>query len=81
MGDKILLDGIPAVLFLDHYSREEFEACVKRIVELFHPRLVLGISDELPEAGGDESFSRLKWIGEWCRSRPETAGDKRDIDV
>ena len=69
MGDKILLDGIPAVLFLDHYPREEFEACVKRVVELFHPRLVLGISDELPEAGGDESFRRLKWIGGWCKTQ------------
>lgn len=70
MGDKILLDGIPAVLFLDHYPREALEACVEKIVELFHPRLVLGISDELPEAGGEESFERMRWVSEWCRTAP-----------
>jgi hypothetical protein len=66
-GGKILLDGIPAVLFLEHYPREELEACVEKIVDLFHPNLVLGISDELPEAGGEESFERLAWVSEWCR--------------
>jgi len=67
-GDKILLDGIPAVLFLETYPREALEECVERIVDLFHPRLVLGISDELPEAGGVESFKRLCAIAEWCRT-------------
>ncbi len=68
MGEKILLDGIPAVLFLDHHPREELQACTEKVVELFHPRLVLGISDELPEAGGEESFERLRWVGEYARS-------------
>jgi hypothetical protein len=70
IGDKVLLDGIPAVLFLDHYPREALQACVERLVELFHPRLVLGISDELPEGGGTESFARLQWVAEWCREHP-----------
>lgn len=70
MGDKILLDGIPAVLFLDHYRREALERCVERIVALFHPRLVLGISDELPEAGGEESFDRMAAVADWCRTQP-----------
>lgn len=72
MGDKILLDGIPAILFLEHHPREELQACVARIVELFHPRLVLGISDELPEGGNDESWERLKWVADWCRVHPQT---------
>ena len=70
MGDKILLDGIPAVLFLDHHPREQLYACVERIVALFHPRLVLGISDELPEAGGEESFDRMAWVADYARSHP-----------
>jgi hypothetical protein len=70
IGDKVLLDGIPAVLFLDHYPREALERCVERLVELFHPRLVLGISDELPEAGGEESFERMRWVAEWCKQHP-----------
>ena len=70
MGDKMLLDGIPAVLFLEHYPREALEACVERLVKLFHPRLVLGISDELPEGGGEESFDRMRWVSEWSRTQP-----------
>ena len=70
MGDKILLDGIPAILFLRHYPREVLETCVERVVELFHPRLVLGISDELPEGGDAESFERLRWLGNWCQTHP-----------
>ena len=68
IGDKVLLDGIPAVLFLDHHPREELQACTENLVDLFHPRLVLGISDELPEAGGEESFERLRWVADYCRS-------------
>jgi len=69
IGDKVLLDGIPAVFFLDHHPREELERCAESLVEMFHPRLVLGISDELPEGGGDESFERLKWVADWCRKK------------
>ncbi len=72
MGDKVLLDGIPAVLFLDHYPRDQFQACVERVVELFHPRLVLGVSDELPEGGGDEAWRRLAWAADYCRRRGDT---------
>lgn len=68
IGEKILLDGIPAVLFLDHHPREELYACVEKTVKLFHPRLVLGISDELPEGAGDEGFERLKWVAEYART-------------
>ena len=68
MGDKVLVDGIPAVLFLEHHPREELQACTERVVELFHPRLVLGISDELPEAGGEESFERMRWVADYSRS-------------
>ena len=70
IGDKVLLDGIPAVLFLRHYPRAELEACVKTLIELFYPRLVLGISDELPEAGDAESFDRLRWVSEWAHTHP-----------
>jgi len=69
IGDKILLDGIPAVYFLDHYPRETLEACVEQLVDLFHPRLVLGISDELPEGAGPEALDRLKWVARYCRDR------------
>jgi hypothetical protein len=68
IGGKVLLDGIPAVLFLEHHSREDLQACVEKIVEMFYPRLVLGISDELPEGGEEESFDRMKWAADYSRS-------------
>lgn len=67
LGDKILLDGIPAALFLPHHRREELEECAKRIIEYFHPRLVLGISDELPQGAGEEALERVRWVSDYCR--------------
>lgn len=69
LGGKVLLDGIPAVLFLNHHPRQQLQECVERLVELFGPRLILGISDELPEGAGDEGFERLKWVAGWARAQ------------
>lgn len=68
IGDKILLDGIPAVLFLPIYPREELYECVERLVELFYPRLILGISDEIPEGVEEEGIERVRWISNYCKS-------------
>lgn len=52
LGDDLfLLDGIPAILFNDYYSVDELESCTKRIIDLFAPKLILGISDELSSVG------------------------------
>jgi hypothetical protein len=69
IGDKILLDGIPAVLFLNHYPLEALQECVEKIVKSFHPRLVLGVSDEFPEGADAHGFAKLEWLADWCRSR------------
>ena len=61
LGDKVLLDGIPAIYFLPIYPLDELIACTKRVVELFQPRLVLGISDEPPP---DSDIERVRLIGE-----------------
>ncbi|MGQ9683048.1 MAG: uroporphyrinogen decarboxylase family protein [Anaerolineae bacterium] len=71
-GNKVLLDGIPAVLFLPSYSREELMACAERVVRLFHPRLVLGVSDEVPEGAGVEAIERVRMVSEWCRRQGAT---------
>jgi hypothetical protein len=70
IGDKILLDGIPAVFFIHTYSRETLMACVEKIVEYFHPRLILGVSDEVPQGTGQEAIERLKMVSEWCMNHP-----------
>lgn len=61
LGDKVLLDGIPAIFFLPMYPFEEIAECLKEVVETFYPRLILGISDELPPDGDIE---RVRRVGE-----------------
>jgi len=74
IGDKVLLDGIPAVLFLPWYPREALMEMVERIVALFHPRLVLGVSDEVPQgAPADEAIERIRMISDWCRNHATAA--------
>ncbi|HHX64558.1 MAG TPA: hypothetical protein GX702_06680 [Chloroflexi bacterium] len=61
LGDLILLDGIPAIYFLPSFPESELIACVNELVERFHPRLILGISDEIPPDGDIE---RVRLVGE-----------------
>ncbi len=68
MNGKVLLDGIPAVFFLPPFTLEDVQACVEKIIKLFGPRLVLGISDEIPMAADEEGIRRLKWVVEYCRN-------------
>lgn len=61
LGDSMyLIDGIPAVYFDEIYSEEELAACVRQILELFAPRLILGISDEISSTGDIE---RIRLVG------------------
>jgi hypothetical protein len=69
IGDKILLDGIPAVLFTPTFTQEDVAICVEKLVDLFYPRLILGISDELPEGADETGIAKVKWISEYCRKR------------
>ncbi len=64
MGDLVLLDGIPAVYFLPHHPVDELLRCVERIVELFYPRLILGVSDEPPP---DADIERIRLVGEFVK--------------
>jgi len=67
LGDLVLLDGIPALYFvpaLYPYSVDELVDCTRRLVELFYPRLVLGISDEIPP---DADIERVRLVGELVR--------------
>jgi hypothetical protein len=67
IGDKVLLDGIPAVLFMDTYSRQELMETTEKVIRLFAPRLVLGVSDEVPEGTGPEAMERVRLVSEFCR--------------
>lgn len=55
LGDDIwLVDGLAAILFDETYPANELEAQVKECLELFAPKLILGISDELSSTGNIE---------------------------
>jgi hypothetical protein len=62
LGDEIMLvDGIPAILFDHTFSEEDLADCTHRVIELFAPKLVLGISDEISSTGDIE---RVRLVGE-----------------
>lgn len=46
LGDMVLLDGIPMTCFLPHEPIEELIETTHKIIELFAPNLILGVSDE-----------------------------------
>jgi hypothetical protein len=67
IGDKVLLDGIPAVLFMDNYTREQLMETAEKVIRLFAPRLVLGVSDEVPEGTGQEAIERVRMVAEYSK--------------
>jgi len=61
LGDEMfLIDGLPAVLFDEYYSVSELEDFTHRLIEMFAPKLVLGISDEISSTGDIE---RIRVVG------------------
>jgi hypothetical protein len=59
--DLFLLDGIPAVYFDETFSVDTLVECTKKIISLFAPKLILGISDEISSTGDIE---RVRIVGE-----------------
>jgi hypothetical protein len=62
IGDKILLDGIPAILFLPQYSDEDLEELTLKVLKLFSPNLILGASDEVPPPADIEKVKLVSKI-------------------
>lgn len=48
IGNKVLLDGIPAVILLPQYKLKYVKDLTTKLLELFSPNLIVGISDEIP---------------------------------
>jgi uroporphyrinogen-III decarboxylase len=68
IGEKVLLDGIPAIYFMPNVPREVLMACVEKLHTYFSPRLILGASDEVPQGCDSvEAIERVKMIATWCR--------------
>ena len=63
LGDKsILLDGIPATHFLPQTSYQELEKFTLKMLDLFSPNLILGISDEISPPGDIEKVRLVSEI-------------------
>ena len=55
LGDELfLIDGIPAIYFDEMFPVSVLEECTHRLIDLFAPKLVLGISDEISSTGDIE---------------------------
>jgi uroporphyrinogen-III decarboxylase len=63
-GDTILLDGIPAILFLPQYSIKDVATFATNVLEMFSPNLILGVSDELPPVGDIEKVRLVSQLVE-----------------
>lgn len=59
IGDKILLDGIPSILFLPEYSEEYLKNYTQKVLEFFSPHLILGVSDELSPNGDIRKIEKI----------------------
>jgi hypothetical protein len=59
--DMFLLDGIPAIYFDHTFPVEVLVECTHRLIELFAPKLVLGISDEISSTG---DLERVRLVGQ-----------------
>jgi len=54
LGEMFLIDGIPAIYFDRTFSEQTLVDCAKRIIDLFAPNLILGVSDEVSSTGNIE---------------------------
>ncbi len=59
--DMFLIDGIAAVMFDEEYTEEALLQQTQKCIDLFAPKLVLGISDEISSTGDIE---RVRKVGE-----------------
>lgn len=68
VGERIVcLDLLPAIHFLPHYSMRECLDFARRVIDMFAPRLILGISDEISQVGQIEKVEAItELVDEIC---------------
>jgi len=67
LGDKILIDGIPATHFLPPVKRDELKTFVGKLLDTFSPNIIVGISDMLPPDG---SIEKVRMVGRIVKEYP-----------
>jgi hypothetical protein len=68
VGDRIVcLDLLPAIHFLSHFSMRQCLDFTKRVMDMFAPRLILGISDEISQVGEIEKVEAItELVDDYC---------------
>jgi len=61
----VCLDLLPAIHFLPHFTLQETLDFARRVIDLFAPRLILGISDEISQVG---EIEKVEAVGELVES-------------
>jgi len=60
VGDKMVcLDLLPAIHFLPEYSTNEVLEFARKVIDMFAPRLILGVSDEISQVGQIEKIEAV----------------------
>ncbi|NVM17377.1 MAG: hypothetical protein HWN80_06640 [Candidatus Lokiarchaeota archaeon] len=59
IGSKIFLDGLPSILFLPEYSDNYLKEYTQKVLNLFSPNLILGVSDELSPNGDIRKIEKI----------------------
>ncbi len=55
----VCLDLLPAIHFLSHFTLEETVEFAKRVIDMFAPKLILGVSDEISQVGEIEKIEAI----------------------
>jgi hypothetical protein len=67
VGDMVVLDLIPAIFFLRQWTTEFIVDFTRRVIDMFAPRLILGISDEISQVGEIEKVEAItELVDEMC---------------
>lgn len=75
LGDDMwLVDGIAAILFNKEFPVEDLMDQVKECIDLFAPKLILGISDELSSKGDIERVRMISKLVEEYNEKIDKAG-------
>jgi hypothetical protein len=64
------------LLFLPEYPLEELESFTKKVLSLFSPRLILGISDEISPQGDIE---KVRFVSKFMEINQGGGGSEKKI--
>ena len=68
VGNKmVVLDLLPAIHFMSHFTMKETVEFARRVIDMFAPKLIFGISDEISEVGEIEKVEAIsKLVDDIC---------------